>query len=55
MVLVKSLQAKRDWYRITASSKADGGRTAVGHHQTTSERGIGRYATAAVLHSRNFF
>jgi len=27
---------------VIASPKADRGRTAVGHHQTASERGIGR-------------
>ena len=40
--LVKSVQAKIDSYRMTASSKADGGRISVGYHQTISGRGIGR-------------
>jgi len=40
--LVKSVQAKINSYRITASSKADGGRISVGYHQTISGRGIGR-------------
>jgi len=42
MVFVKSVQAKRNWDRSTAASKADDCRTAVGHQQTTSETGIGR-------------
>jgi hypothetical protein len=42
MILVKSVQAKRDTHRIIASSKADGGRTAVGYHQIISGRRIGK-------------
>jgi len=38
--LEKSVQAKRDCHRITASSKLDDFRKAVVHHQTTSETGI---------------
>jgi len=55
MVLVKSVQSKIDSYRITASSKADGGRTSVGYHQTISGRGIGREVTIVILHARKFF
>jgi len=29
-------------HKSNGKYKADGGRTAVGHHQTKSERGIGR-------------
>jgi len=38
---MKSVQTT-DCHWFTASSKADGGRPAMGHHQTTSEREIGR-------------
>ena len=55
MFLVKSVQAEIDSYRITASSKADGGRTSVGYHQTISGRGIGREVTIVILHARKFF
>ena len=56
MGLVKPVQPKRDCHRITASLKlADGGRTSVGHHQTISGKGIGRYATIAILNTRNYF
>ena len=40
---------------LFASSKTDGCRTTVGHQQTTLERGIGRQATASVLHIRTLF
>jgi len=55
MVLVKSVQAKRDCRWFTASSMADGGRTTVGHHQAISGRGTGWKATTAFLHTRKFF
>jgi len=42
MVLVKSVQAKRDIHRTVAMSKADCSRTSVGYHPIISGREIGR-------------
>jgi len=40
MILVKTVQGKRDTHINIASSKADGGRTSVGCYQIISGRGI---------------